>query len=411
MHRLRPVLVALAALLLTVLTTVTAGHAGAQPPPLPEDDPYFTAPASLASYAPGELIRARRVTVRAFELPVPADAWQALFRTSDRRGRPTVSVTTVIVPRAPWRGGGPRPLVSYQTAEDGVSTRCAPSYALTAGISGGFTGSYSESPLVVALLLKGWAVSVPDYEGMESQFLVADVAAKGVLDGLRAARQIRDARLARSPIGLWGYSGGAFASANAAQLQPRYAPELDIRAVALGGLLGDVRATIDAFSGSLVGGAIPMGIHGFDRAYRLDLRSYLNAFGKREYDASADLCVFEAVPRRPFLDIADIEAFPGALDRPEISAMLADNSPVNRRGAPTAPVYEYHARFDQMAPIGPARAVLSNYCRRGVIVEYREALVAEHLSELVLGAPGAVGFLDRMFRRMEPIDRCGAIPR
>lgn len=47
-------------------------------------------------------------------------------------------------------------------------------------------------------------------------------------------------------MGLWGYSGGAFASANAAQLQPRYAPELDFRAVALGGLLGDVRATIEA---------------------------------------------------------------------------------------------------------------------------------------------------------------------
>jgi len=349
--------------------------------------------------------------VKSFEIPVPADAWQVLFRTSDRRGEPTVSVTTVIVPRTPWRGAGLRPLVSYQTAEDGVSTRCAPSYALSAGISGGFTGSYSESSLVVSLLMKGWAVSVPDYEGMESQFLVGDVAAKGVLDGLRAALQLREAGLADAPIGMWGYSGGAFATANAAQLQRRYAPELDVRAIALGGLLGSVRKTIDAFSGSIVGGAIPMGIHGLDRSYDLDLRSYLNAFGQREYDASADLCIFEAVPRRPFLDIADIEAFPGAFDRPEITAMLAENSPVNRRGVPTAPVYEYHARFDQMAPIGPARAVLRNYCRGGVPVEYREALLAEHLTEMVLGAPGAVAFLDRMFRGRAPVDRCGAVPR
>ncbi|KAA1426678.1 hypothetical protein F0U47_13120 [Nocardioides antri] len=183
--RRRPALVLLAALLLTL---GTAGRAEAEPPPLPEDDPYFAAPADLPSYAAGELIRARPVTVKSFEVPVPADAWQVLFRTSDRRGTPTVSVTTVIVPRTEWRRGGERPLVSYQTAEDGVSTRCAPSYALSAGIAGGFTGSYSESSMVVSLLLKGWAVSVPDYEGMESQFLVADVAAKGVLDGLRAAQ-------------------------------------------------------------------------------------------------------------------------------------------------------------------------------------------------------------------------------
>ena len=412
----RPFAIALAALLLTLLLAlliggVTAGRAEAKPPPLPEDDPYFSAPARLARFAPGELIRARRVAVTAFELPVPADAWQALFRTSDRLGRPTVSVTTVIVPRSPWTGGGRRPLVSYQTAEDGVSTRCAPSYALSAGISGGFTGSYSESPLVLSLLLKGWAVSVPDYEGMDSQFLVGDVAAKGVLDGLRAARQVRGAGLAAAPIGMWGYSGGAFATANAAQLQPRYAPELDIRAVALGGLLGDVRSTIDAFSGTVVGGAIPMGIHGFARAYpRMHLRSYLNPLGQREYDDSADLCVFEAVPRHPFLAIADIEAFPGAFDIPKITAMLAENSPVNRRGAPTAPVYEYHATLDEMAPIAPARVVLHRYCRRGVAVEYQEDLLGEHLTELALGAPGAVAFLDRMFRGSPPVDRCGAIP-
>lgn len=108
---------------------------------------------------------------------------------------------------------------------------------------------------------------------------------------------------------------------------------------------------------------------------------------------------------------ADIEAFPGAFDRPEMVAMLAENSPVNRPGAPSAPVYAYHAKLDQMAPVGPARAVVRNYCRRGVVVEYREALVAEHLSEMALGAPGAMGSLDRMFRSRTPVDRCGMIPR
>lgn len=38
--------------------------------------------------------------------------------TEDHRGRPSATVTTVLVPDTPWEGEGPRPLLSYQTAED-----------------------------------------------------------------------------------------------------------------------------------------------------------------------------------------------------------------------------------------------------------------------------------------------------
>lgn len=390
----------------------TAAPAASDPPPIPEDDPFYAAPADLADLRPGALVASRRVTVRAFELPVPADAWQLKYRTADRTGRPTVTVTTLLVPRSPWTGAGPRPLVSYQTAEDGVSTRCAPSYALTAGISGGFTGSYSETPIVVAALLRGWAVSVPDYEGMRSEFLIATTEAKGVLDGVRAVRSFGPAGLASSPIGLWGYSGGAFATANAAQLQPRYAPELPVRAVSLGGLLGSVRATIDAFDGSIAGGAIPMGMHGFARSYpELHIRDRLNPSGQAKYDAEAADCIFDAAARYPFLRVSEIEAAPNMLDRPRIAAMLRSNSPLHRAGAPTAPVYAYHARLDEFAPIGPARATLRNYCAAGVPVQYDEKLLGEHLTEIVLGVPGAIGFLARRFAGRPPRNNCASIPR
>jgi len=407
---LQRLVVSLTAALL--ILTGTAQPAVSETIPIPEDDPFFAAPAHLADVAPGTVLASRRVEVRAFELPVPADAWQLKYRTSDRSGRPTVTVTTLLVPRSPWTKGGARPLVSYQTAEDGVSTRCAPSYALTAGAGGGLTGSYSESPIMVSALLKGWAVSVPDYEGMRSQFLVAATEAKGVLDGLRASRRFRPAGLARSRIAMWGYSGGAFATANAAQLQARYAPELPVRAVSLGGLLGSVRATIDAFDGSIAGGAIPMGMHGFARAYPgLRIRDRLNASGQEKYDAEAADCIFDAAPRYPFLKVSQIEASPNMLDRPEIAAMLRSNSPLHRPGAPTAPVYEYHTRFDEFAPIGPARATLRKYCAAGVPVEYAEKLLGEHLTEIGLGVPGALNFLSRRFAGQAPRNQCAAIPR
>jgi len=403
-------LLALTAAAVGPLALAPAAHAGSAPP-LPEQDSFFAAPSDQDDYAPGDVIRSRPVTVKAFELPLPFKAWQLIYRTSDRNDEPTVTATTLIVPTTAWRGPGSRPVVSYQTAEDGVSTRCAPSYALTAGARGGFSGSYSESPIIVSALLQGWALSVPDYEGMESQFLVADVAAKGVLDGLRASRRFATAGLKDSPLAIWGYSGGAFASANAAQLQRSYAPELPIKAVTLGGLLGNVRDTIRAFDGSVAGSAIPMGMHGFDRAFPdMKIRSRLNALGQKYYDLEANDCLFDAVPRRPFMKVVKIEGEPGMLDKPDVLAMLDANSPLHRPGVPTAPVYEYHTVLDEFAPIKPARAVLRAYCAAGVPVQHDAKLVGEHLTEIALGAPGAVLFMKHRFAGDTPKNTCARIP-
>lgn len=396
------------ALALCALPTTAA----AAPVPIPEEDPFFAAPANLDELEPGAIIRSRAIQPTLFAIPLPAKGWQLLYRTSDRTGRATVTGTTLLVPTLTRLSTGPIPLVSYQTAEDGVSTRCAPSYALRAGLLGGVTNSTGEIPLLSSMLLRGWAVAVPDYEGMRSEFLIADVEAKGVLDGLRAVRNFTTAGLSTSPIGLWGYSGGAFATANAAQLQESYAPDLPIKAVALGGLVGDIRATIDAFSGSFAGGAIPMGMHGFDRSYPdMRIRDRLNAYGQRLFDATAADCINDAVARAPFLRVEQIEAEPRTLDQPDVATMLRENSPVGRSGTPLAPVYEYHALLDELAPIGPARAVLRNYCDAGVPVEHRTNLIGEHLTEVGAGAPEAMGFLHRQFVGKPPVDTCGSIPQ
>lgn len=406
------------ALALAVIAVVAVPGAAQAGQPIPENDPFFAIPPNVGSYAPGDVIAARKISAKVLQLPLPVNAWQVKYRTSDRLGKPTATVTTVIRPLLPWTGPGPQPLVSYQTAEDGVSTRCAPSYALSAGLLGaagpvgGATNSYPETLLISSALSRGFAVSVPDYEGLQSQFLVADVEAKGVLDGLRAARRFGPANLANSPVGVWGYSGGSFASAVAAQLQPSYAPELPMKAVALGGFLGSVRATIDAFDGSFAGGAIPMGMHGFDRSYpQIRIRDRLNATGQKLFDATKADCINDAVARRPFLKVSDIEAEPNTLDQPDIAAMLDENSPLHRAGVPSAPVFEYHATNDELAPIGPARATLRTYCAAGVPVEHVARPLGEHLTEVGLGANSALAFLANRFAGKPPVNTCDSIPQ
>lgn len=68
-------------------------------------------------------------------------------------------------------GQWPQTLVFYQTAEDSLGSRCAPSYALTAGLGAATSNAASESVMIANLLSRGYAVVTADYEGSESEFL------------------------------------------------------------------------------------------------------------------------------------------------------------------------------------------------------------------------------------------------
>ena len=60
---------------------------------------------------------------------------------------------------------------------------------------------------------------------------------------------------------LWGYSGGAVASEFAAELQVRYAPELQFAGVAIGGLTPNISSIRDLVDGTLLAGLTPSWLH------------------------------------------------------------------------------------------------------------------------------------------------------
>ena len=311
-----------------------------------------------------------------------------------------------MVPQLPWLERGPRPLLSYQTAEDGVSTKCSPSYGIRAGLNAGGTNSSAETVAMTAFLLRGITVIAPDYEGPRSEFTGVGMAAHGVLDGIRAAKAFAPARIdARAPVGMMGYSGGALATSLAAQLQSGYAPELKLAGIMLGGVVADLRATLKAFSGSPLGGALAIGLVGADRSYpQQKVRSYLNAAGNRALDASQDDCINDAVIRHPFAKIEDWQARPGLIDDPGIVKLMRDISPLGVPGTPTAPVLGYHTILDELAPIGPARQLYNRYCRAGVRVTRIEDPAGEHVTGVATGAAQALLWMaDRFARRRAPI--------
>ena len=203
----------------------TAGGAGSATAqtlgiPEPDQDPFYQPAAGYESKAPGTVLKKRSVTVTGLGIPLPVKAFQLQSRSTDAKDRAVTVVSTVIVPLTPYLGQ--RPLLSYQPATDSLGDQCNPSYTLRTGLE-------KEIPLLALGLAKGWAVVVTDYQGPRDAYGAGRMEGHAVLDGIRATLASPEAGLsARTKVGIWGYSGGGLATGWAAELQPSYAPELNV---------------------------------------------------------------------------------------------------------------------------------------------------------------------------------------
>ena len=379
------------ALSLIAAVFVAPGTARASVPP-PDQDPFYTAPADLGGYANGAVLRERSVTVNVVGIPFPVWSWQLLYKSTDAHGVATAAVTTVLVPLLPYLGV--RPLLSYQTAEDSLGTRCAPSYSLRGGLDN-IVGT-AEMALIAAALANGWAVAVPDYEGSQSQYGAGYQAGHAVLDGIRAVTHFAPAGLGSSPVGMWGYSGGGLATSWAAELQAGYAAELHIVGVAQGGVPTDLEAAAHQMDGGPFSGLMLGAIVGISRAYpELDLPSMLNDQGRAMLSAVATLCDNELAAQYPLKHLSDYTKVPDPLALPQAQAVLH----TDRLGqhVPIAPIYQYHSINDELIPIAGDDALAAHYCAAGVRFDYYRDPLSEHVSLAVTGAPAALAYLSARF--------------
>ena len=141
----------------------------------------------------------------------------------------------------------------------------------------------AESSLALAELAQGYDVVIPDAEGPDSEYIVRGMEGHATLDSVRAVDRFAPAELggAKTPVGLIGYSGGASDTTAANELQPSYAPELNIVAVAAGGVPVANQETVQYLDGSVGSGVLMSTAIAINRAYpQLDLYSLLNPTGK-----------------------------------------------------------------------------------------------------------------------------------
>lgn len=329
-------------------------------------DEFFAATSSFGS-SPGVIVRRR--AIGAPGLDGAGKAWQIIYTTRSTFSTPILASATVIAP-ATIEIAGPGPVVVYCCAFHGLGGGCAPSQLLA-------EGAEPEAARISGALHRGWVVAVPDGLGLgftgvgPHHFLAGSGAAHAVLDLVRATHTLPDLGTAQMPCAVWGYADGGRAAVCAAEIQHRYAPELDLRGIAAGAVVVDPGRMVAAVDGTRWSGLALAGMAGLGRAYsHLPTGHLLTDAG---HDALEHACTLDAATL--------VRTYHGTALRRWCERDDPWNDPLWRYvlateartgDIPHVPVHLYHGHEDPLVPADMGRALASRYRSRGVEVSWRD---------------------------------------
>ncbi|WP_407670526.1 lipase family protein [Nocardia suismassiliense] len=387
---------------LALVATMAGPGTGSPLYPAPDPDPFYSTPADIADKNPGDVLATRAMP----PLLIFPDTTVTVvrFRSTSSEGKPIAATTTVLTPRAHVEDG---PLLSFQHIINGLGAECSVSKVL-----------YTEDPNLVVreapgwnvLLQRGWTVALPDHLGPNFAYGAAKLGGQITLDGIRAVKQVAELKVRQSPVSMVGYSGGGMATAWAAALAPKYAPELDIAGAAMGGVPMNLVKMLEGLglgAHPVFGLALAAGL-GLEREYpeRFPLSEQLNERGLAARAKMANSCTN---------DILSAGAGKGALDFAKSTSMINDgtaravveeNSLELYDGVPKTPVFEWHSPIDGLIPIDAVVNTAKRWCAAGAAVQSEQIPVPDHLTAAVLGIPSALNWLDARFRGEPAPNNC-----
>jgi acetyl esterase/lipase len=351
-------------------------------------DPFYAPPGPLPAGRPGELVRAEPTVVSLLPgYPLPATrSWRFMYRSTSATGDPMAVTGTLMVPTVAWPVG-PRPLIAYAVGGHGMGRQCIPSVQFG-------QGTQVELAVVTAHLAQGWAVVVTDYQRTPAHtFLNAPASGHAVLDAARAALRVPGTGLEASrrvPVGVGGYGQGGLAAAAAAERQPAYAPELDLRGVTVGGAPADLATVLRAADGTERAGLVPMVLGSLRAAYPALALDGLSTAGRNAVAAVTRQCVPDLLDRWAGRRAAELTADGVDLDgflatRPAWRDRL-DAQTLGRR-APRAPVLVFHGLGGTWVPYGVTRRLADAWQAGGADVRLAAYPAVEHGGALVEAIP------------------------
>ncbi|MEV6363173.1 lipase family protein [Nocardia asteroides] len=339
---------------------------------------FYQTPILGEGARPGDIVRTRPVF--APQLEGAAGAWQIVYFSTNSRSQPIAASAIVLIPEAVAEPGETAILL-YCPPFRGLGGACAPSQRLARGTEYDLAG-------IDRALGRGLIVAIPDGQGLGAgtgphTFLAARAAgAKPVLDLARAIYRASELDVPIAPVVAWGYADGGRVVAAAGELQPWYAPEVDLRGVAAGAVVSDLAAMAPVISGGtgadLGSGLASLGIAGLGlagliglaRAYdQVPLRHVLTEDGLVAAAEARHLTGAELLQRFP-QPLAHWCRQPDPWNDHWWRRVLALESLGHVK--PEVPLHLYHGELDLVVPMNAGRRTLIAYRQRGAQVDWRE---------------------------------------
>ena len=392
----------------TLAPSLASADADADPPissAAPGIDAFYTPPSPLPLGNPGDLIRVEKTTVSLVPglVLLGVNAWRIMYRSTDAQDQPIAATGTLLVPITPWLFGY-RPLVDYAVGSHGSGQQCTPSIQFHQGVQ-------FELGVITNYLNQGWAVVIPDYQRLPVHtYANAKTTAQVTLDAARAATKIPGSGIsAQNPLAISGYSQGGHAAAAAAERHPTYAPELNLKGVAAGGVPADLRAVANAVDGGFLFGVVPMAIASLKAAYPYLLLDAFNDTGKAAFADVAAQCIPETTSTWAMHHFTELtvggETFDELLAaRPEY-AEVVDAQTVGYL-KPSVPVLTYAGLFDPWVPAAVTEDLHDAWCAQGANVSFQLYPIAEHFGALGEGIPQVLSWLSARFAGLPAPSGC-----
>lgn len=362
----------------------------------------------------GDIIRFEPFTFYLDPLKVlraPATAYRIMYRSTDRTGTPIAVTGSVLIPTAQWSGRGPRPLVAYAVGTQGLGDKCAPSRQLAAG-------SEYEGVFISGLLARGFAVVVPDYQGLGTEgvhtYMSREVTGRAVLDSIRAAQRLAPANLAAGgPVAITGYSQGGQAAAAAAELAASYAPEQNLKGVVAGAVPADLVRVAGNLDGSLYFAFLGYAVAGLATSYNIDTSLYLNANGEQVLADLEGQCTAESLLRYPFVRSStlteDGRPVTDYLDAEPFKSVLAEQVIGADGRRPNVPTLVTHSMLDDVIPYAVGKDMAKRWCRSGAKVWFSANIAPTHVGGALAGYPESFAFLEARFAGLPALSNCALL--
>ena len=335
------------------------------------------------------------------------NAWRIRYTTQDENRQPLEVTGMVVAPAAP--SPRLRPVLAWTHGTWGIDKSCSPSlspnfWLQTAGLDA---------------LAQGMVVVAPDYIGLGGSdvrhpFLSGIPTGQAVLDAVRAVQSLKGASAGKR-FAVWGESQGGHAALWTAQVQPTYAPDLELVGVVAAAPPTDLQsnlrqapnATVRTFFTAYIG-------QSWSDHYDIPLATIAGPGSRAIIGRLALKCI--SLNEKPNLGMtAGILILQSNMKNTDITAITpwsqlsVSNSP--QVGRFTVPLLIAQNPTDQLVAPAVTRAYAQELCAAGQAVRWIDVNGSGHATTAKDSSPASVQWIvDRFAGRPSPND-CATLQR